>query len=107
MLGRAFFAVVVVYVTLDLSLPSMPGAFVFDADETVESVHGHRRGGTGPVMTPTTQAAASSVSLAPVPVTKHRPALPRTPMLLRRIVHRPPRAALDVAPSDDSSAIRS
>ena len=27
-----------VYVTLDLSLPSMPGAFVFDAGDSVESV---------------------------------------------------------------------
>jgi hypothetical protein len=29
---------VLVYVTLDLSLPSMPGAFVFDAGDSVESV---------------------------------------------------------------------
>jgi hypothetical protein len=30
---------VVVYVALDLCLPAMPGAFVFDANSSVETVH--------------------------------------------------------------------
>jgi hypothetical protein len=38
-LSRHVFLAVVVYVALDLSLPAMPGAFVFDADNSVESVH--------------------------------------------------------------------
>lgn len=29
---------ILVYVTLDLSLPSMPGAFVFEPDDSVESI---------------------------------------------------------------------
>lgn len=33
---------VLVYVTLDLSLPSMPGAFVFEAADSVESAQTHR-----------------------------------------------------------------
>jgi hypothetical protein len=35
--GRRVLLAVLVYVTLDLSLPSMPGAFVFDPAESVES----------------------------------------------------------------------
>jgi hypothetical protein len=34
--------VVLVYITLDLSLASMPGAFVFDASDSVESVQTSR-----------------------------------------------------------------
>jgi len=29
---------ILVYVTLDLSLPAMPGAFVFEPDDSVESI---------------------------------------------------------------------
>jgi len=36
--GRRVLLTVLVYVTLDLSLASMPGAFVFDPDDSVESV---------------------------------------------------------------------
>jgi hypothetical protein len=41
-LGRAALLALLVYVTLDLSLPAMPGAFVFEADASVESVHSAR-----------------------------------------------------------------
>ena len=42
-----------VYVTLDLSLPAMPGAFVFDPGESVESVqHARARSATEAVMRP-------------------------------------------------------
>lgn len=37
--SRHLLLTVVVYVALDLSLPAMPGAFVFDADDSVETVH--------------------------------------------------------------------
>jgi len=33
---------ILVYVTLDLSLPTMPGAFVFEPDDSVESIGGGR-----------------------------------------------------------------
>ena len=33
---------ILIYVTLDLSLPGMPGAFVFESDETIESVQSAR-----------------------------------------------------------------
>jgi hypothetical protein len=36
------FLAVILYVTLDLSLPMMPGAFVFDIEDSVESAQSHR-----------------------------------------------------------------
>jgi hypothetical protein len=35
---RRLLLAVLIYVTLDLSLPSMPGAFVFDPGDSVESI---------------------------------------------------------------------
>ena len=40
--SRRLLFVVLIYVSLDLSLPSMPGAFVFDPGDSVESVHAGR-----------------------------------------------------------------
>jgi hypothetical protein len=40
--GRSLFVVMLLYLTLDLSLASMPGAFVFEADESVESLQMNR-----------------------------------------------------------------
>ena len=39
---RALLVAILVYVTLDLSLPTMPGAFVFEPDDSVESIGGGR-----------------------------------------------------------------
>ncbi|MBM3221690.1 MAG: hypothetical protein FJZ38_23965 [Candidatus Rokubacteria bacterium] len=39
---RRLVMLILVYVALDLALPSMPGAFVFDAAESVESVQRSR-----------------------------------------------------------------
>jgi hypothetical protein len=39
---RSTLCAILVYVALDLSLPMMPGAFVFEADASVESVQGNR-----------------------------------------------------------------
>ncbi|HEY2996627.1 MAG TPA: hypothetical protein VGM22_27745 [Methylomirabilota bacterium] len=36
---RVLFLAILIYVGLDLSLPEMPGAFVFDPDGSVESIH--------------------------------------------------------------------
>jgi len=35
---QAILVAILVYVTLDLSLPTMPGAFVFEPDDSVESI---------------------------------------------------------------------
>ncbi|HEY7654662.1 MAG TPA: hypothetical protein VIG07_17740 [Methylomirabilota bacterium] len=34
----ALLLTILIYVTLDLSLPAMPGAFVFEAEDSVESI---------------------------------------------------------------------
>lgn len=47
-----FLLAVLVYVTLDLSLPAMPGAFVFEAAESVESTQGRARAAAEAVVLP-------------------------------------------------------
>jgi hypothetical protein len=39
---RGLLVVILVYVALDLSLPTMPGAFVFEPADSVESIGGGR-----------------------------------------------------------------
>jgi len=39
---RRLLLAILVYVTLDLSLPTMPGAFVFETGDSVESIGGGR-----------------------------------------------------------------
>ena len=39
---RRLVVLILIYIALDLSLPAMPGAFVFDAAESVESVQRSR-----------------------------------------------------------------
>jgi hypothetical protein len=43
---------VLMYVALDLSLPAMPGAFVFEAGESVESTQSRARAATEAVVLP-------------------------------------------------------
>ena len=63
---------VLLYVTLDLSLPAMPGAFVFDPGGSVESVQQARaRAAADAVMRP---APAGELVAGPVP-----PAAPDQP----------------------------
>jgi hypothetical protein len=62
----ALFVAILVYVTLDLSLPAMPGAFVFDPGESVESVqHTRARAAAEAVILPA--AARDAFALARVP----------------------------------------
>lgn len=57
---RELLVAILVYITLDLALPAMPGAFVFEPTESVESVGGGR---------PTVRSLVASDALAgPVPV---------------------------------------
>jgi hypothetical protein len=43
---------VLIYVTLDLSLPAMPGVFVFEASESIESTQSRARAATEAVVLP-------------------------------------------------------
>ena len=59
---------VLVYVTLDLSLPAMPGAFVFEAAESVESTQSRARAAAEAVVLPAPARDAFMPSRPPLEV---------------------------------------
>jgi hypothetical protein len=63
---RALLAALLVYVTLDLSLPAMPGAFVFDVADSVESLKSSRGREAADVMVRAQPAGAVPVLARPV-----------------------------------------
>jgi len=99
---RPLVLAILVYVTLDLSLPGMPGAFVFEPAGSTEGAHVRARAADETVAMPV--QALGQVSglvqptlevrerLAPVP-----PAEPRG----RHVVDRLSRALLDAAPPSE------
>ena len=93
---------ILVYVALDLSLPTMPGAFVFDAADSVESVGGGRvavrvvvlPAPAGNAVLPSSEPPSDS----PLRLRACREGLPRRCPVARRL----PRAACDPShPSED------
>jgi hypothetical protein len=57
---------ILIYVTLDLSLPGMPGAFVFEPGDSVESVQGARaRAAADLVAVPAEPGGVASLSHPP------------------------------------------
>jgi hypothetical protein len=73
-LSRNAFLVLLVYVTLDLSLPAMPGAFVFDPSASVESAQMNRGRAAGDVVL---RPARPPLSPPPAPARIHAPQGPR------------------------------
>jgi hypothetical protein len=59
---REFLLAILVYVALDLSVPAMPGAFVFEAADSVESTGGGRVA-VRVVVLPTTTASPVQASV--------------------------------------------
>ena len=53
---RGFVVPLLLYVTLDLAVPMVPGAFVFDAEDSVETAQGGKR-----------RAEERTVALVPAP----------------------------------------
>jgi hypothetical protein len=100
---RAALLALLVYVTLDLSLPAMPGAFVFEPADSVESVHAGRvRVATvvvsPPCTDPSTSLSCDRDARLPTPARLAADRAPRTtPVAL-------PRAALTESRSPASSA---
>ena len=94
---------ILVYVALDLSLPTMPGAFVFEPADSVESIGGGRAAARvvalpTPAGTPMPLAAQLRSDLP-----HRRPATCEVPPLRRPGVHRLPRVPCDPPqPSEDS-----
>jgi hypothetical protein len=94
-----FVVPILLYVALDLSLPAMPGAFVFDARDSVESTKESRGRGTSDIMGLVTSApepvavskprvAVASLSIAPAEAAARR----------RSVVIWRPRTRLDSPP---------
>jgi hypothetical protein len=98
---RLLLALLVVYVSLDLSLPAMPGAFVFEPGDSVESVHVWRgRGTTAIVLRPaTSDACRVPVVTAEVAAGNVSPARIAPPAYQRP--DRPRRVTFDHAPAPD------
>jgi hypothetical protein len=88
------------YLTLDLSLPMMPGAFVFEAAQSVESVQRARGRAASEIVT------APPATAVPVRAPALEPADCRTPTSVVVPDVRPrvaflPRATLDRTPATD------
>ncbi len=98
---HALVLAVVAYVGLDLSLAGMPGAFVFEPADSVESAHGIRAFGARPLLTVQSSPAVSSIALS-VPPAQALPfaAAARIPPVRRGVCHLP-RAVLAPPLSED------
>jgi hypothetical protein len=76
----ALLLAILVYVTLDLSLPAMPGAFVFDSSDSVEGTHIRARAAVEIVALPAPGHDTFAVSRPPVDVKiRLTPAAPLQP----------------------------
>jgi len=93
---------ILVYVTLDLSLAEMPGAFVFRPADSVETTQGARFRDTASVSEPPTFAADPLISLRACPPAVTLPAVRADrDGCFPRVVSLLPRAALLPARSED------
>ena len=103
---RGVLLAVLVYVALDLSLPAMPGAFVFDAAGSVESAQGGRARGAGALVTAPPSTGQTSATQPQVPARPPRPLVTSAAAGARelpRLASRPPRGAADSAPAAATS----
>jgi hypothetical protein len=78
--GRRFVLVLLLYITLDLSMASMPGAFVFEADASIESVQMNRVRPLAEVTTASVPARDRETRVAEVEVKPLPRSVPRMPI---------------------------
>lgn len=105
MTRRGVLLAVLVYVALDLSLPGMPGAFVFDTADSVESAQGARARGAGALVAAPTSAGQISAASPQIPARPLRllaAAAPRASEL-PRVAARLPRGAAGSTPAASAS----
>ena len=74
MLRRVLIVALLVYVALDLSIPTMPGAFGFDPDDSIESVYQTRARAAAEAMIPPASGTATFVLSALPPDSGRQPA---------------------------------
>lgn len=93
---------ILLYVTLDLSVPTIPGAFVFESADSVEI--NSARSGQGKVdisLLPALARDSFGVSQAPLNLRDRLAANSNVALLGHPILNRLPRAALDPAPPSE------
>jgi hypothetical protein len=99
---RGILLAVLIYVTLDLSVPTIPGAFVFESVDSVEINSG--RSGQGKVeisVLPALARDSFGVSQPPIDLRDRLAANSNVPLLGHPILNRLPRATLDPAPPSE------
>jgi hypothetical protein len=92
---------ILIYVTLDLALPAMPGAFVFEPADSVESIGGGRPAVRGVVLP---APVGGSIPVAPLLVAEARHHLPgrgEAAPLDRPSVHHLARGRCEPAPPSE------
>jgi hypothetical protein len=100
--NRHLLLAILVYVTLDLSMASMPGAFVFDAAQSVESPHSGRGRAAAEIVIHTPAVADSWVPSRARDVVRRAPATTTDAPREQTPPFCLPRAAVDAAsPSED------
>ena len=99
---HALVLAVVAYVGLDLSLAGMPGAFVFDPVDSVESAHGIRAHGARPLLAAQASPPDSSMALSTSPALVLTFAAAARIVPVRQDVWRLPRAVLAPPLSEDA-----
>lgn len=101
MCRRCALVALIIYVTLDLSLPAMPGAFVFEPDQSVESARMNREraaGDVGSLAVPLPSAFAAVPRISDQALS--RP-VSRSIPIVHGVISRLPRAALTSAPTSE------
>ena len=99
---RGLLLALLVYVTLDLSIAAMPGAFVFEAGDSVESAHGRCESSAGEVVVRAEPASARCVPAPPARVTGDAGTMIGLRPRPRFVASRLPRASLAApAPPED------
>ena len=99
---RGILLAILLYVTLDLSVPTIPGAFVFESDDSVEISSG--RAGESKVEAAQLLALTRDsfvVSQPPVDLRDRLAATGRDALLGLPVLRRLPRAMLDPAPPSE------
>lgn len=100
MLRRVLIVALLVYVALDLSIPTMPGAFGFDPDDSIESVYQTRARAAAEAMIPPASGTATFVLSALPPDSGRQPG-PIDPARERPRSSRRSAASDEPPPSED------
>ena len=100
--GRGMLLVMLLYVTLDLSVPAIPGAFVFESADSLE-ISGSRMGqGEAEISVLSAPAGDSfGVSQPPIDLRDRMATTGNAVPPVHHVLKRPPRATLDPAPPSE------